>query len=265
MRDGGKDMLGLRLSRMNHSCRPNANIHYDGTARVKLLVAQRDIQSGEEICNCYSSFGLFDTKYVTTRDFELGLEFEMGRFRYNFMRNHIVMPDLSSRLEDFNFDAIRRELYRSWGITCPIDCYCRDPHAKKLAAEGKELYQQMIRFASMGRIKEALKAGDKMLENDMEINCYWTQRFAFNFFLFEIAEATPETEAKARQYLKSCVQLGRILAPYSEETKRYEELLDHPETNSYYYPDENKISAVMSKFNFLLALYINQKCFRLEI
>jgi len=42
-RDGGKDYVALRVSRVNHDCKPNAGYVYDEVARVEILFAQRDI------------------------------------------------------------------------------------------------------------------------------------------------------------------------------------------------------------------------------
>lgn len=55
-RDGGKDFVGLRISRMNHDCRPNAGYSYDETASAEIVFAQRDIQPGEEICISYFTY-----------------------------------------------------------------------------------------------------------------------------------------------------------------------------------------------------------------
>lgn len=54
-RDSGRNYVGLRLSRANHDCRPNAGHVYDEIARVVILFAQQDIQIGEEICIYYSN------------------------------------------------------------------------------------------------------------------------------------------------------------------------------------------------------------------
>jgi len=62
-RDGGKNFVGLRISRMNHDCRPNAGYSYDETARAEIVFAQRDIQPGEEICISYFTYA---TQHLST-------------------------------------------------------------------------------------------------------------------------------------------------------------------------------------------------------
>jgi len=66
-RDGGKDIVGLRISRVNHDCRSNAARIYDDGARVDVLFALRDIQPGEEVCVNYCSFARMDLSRPTAR------------------------------------------------------------------------------------------------------------------------------------------------------------------------------------------------------
>jgi len=46
----GRSVLCLRLSRVNHSCNPNATHFSDETFNVKILFSERNISAGEEIC-----------------------------------------------------------------------------------------------------------------------------------------------------------------------------------------------------------------------
>ena len=48
-RDGGNNYVALRISLVNKSDSPNALHRYDGTGRVEVLKALKDIQPGEEI------------------------------------------------------------------------------------------------------------------------------------------------------------------------------------------------------------------------
>ena len=52
-RDSGRPQLGLRISRLNHDCDPNAGYNYCDASRVQILYANRDILKGEEICISY--------------------------------------------------------------------------------------------------------------------------------------------------------------------------------------------------------------------
>ena len=237
------NQVGPRTSRVNHSCRPNAGISYDKIACVRILVAQKDIQQGEEITLTYSHFGSLETSSNKESDNKIHAFF---RTQYGY-----IHPDAELSPEELEFANIRRTLRVNWGITCSTDCYCNDPRAKKLVVEGTQLYHEMLLMATKGRINEALEAGDKLLKIQGELNPSWTQRFVYNFYLFEIAMGTCETEAKARQYLRSALYVSKILYPYSEDNKMYELLSNHPETHKYH-PYENKLSMVMHKFSFVL-------------
>eukprot|EP00747_Dinoflagellata_sp_TGD_P178817 gnl/TRDRNA2_/TRDRNA2_28510_c1_seq1.p1 gnl/TRDRNA2_/TRDRNA2_28510_c1~~gnl/TRDRNA2_/TRDRNA2_28510_c1_seq1.p1 ORF type:complete len:257 (+),score=41.72 gnl/TRDRNA2_/TRDRNA2_28510_c1_seq1:107-772(+) len=60
----------LSLSRVNHSCAPNAVAHWDAGSRRKFLVAICDIQPANEICISYlSSFEDYEhrTKHLRTK------------------------------------------------------------------------------------------------------------------------------------------------------------------------------------------------------
>ena len=46
----GRNCVSLRVSRVNHSCSPNAGYTCE-TDKVGILYSNRDIQQGEEICN----------------------------------------------------------------------------------------------------------------------------------------------------------------------------------------------------------------------
>lgn len=45
-------VLGRRLARLNHSCRPNAGVHFFEPDRIRVY-ALRDVEAGEELCLTY--------------------------------------------------------------------------------------------------------------------------------------------------------------------------------------------------------------------
>ena len=203
-RDDGKPFIGLRTSRVNHSCQPNACVSYDQVARVSILVAQQDIQSGEEICINYSFFG----SYSSPPD------------GYGF--THSKDDGLSP--EDQDFADIKRSLKFNWGITCPPDCYCNNPQAKKLILEGKKLYKSMLSLDTEGRLEDALEVGENLLKTDAQLNtACWVQRADIYFKLFEMAADQPNRSEKEkmriRQYLQSTHDICMIISPYGKITR----------------------------------------------
>ena len=200
-RDGGKPFVGLRTSRVNHSCQPNACASYDQVARVNILVAQQDIQPGEEICIIYSFFGCFISP-----------------------RHGFVHPkDAGLSPDDQHFAHIKRSLMVNWGITCPPDCYCKNPQAKKLVLEGKKLYKMMVSFATESRFEDALTAGENLLNIESQFNTKcWVQRADIYLKLFDMANqlnTSKKEKMRTRQYLQSSYDICVIISPFSKTTR----------------------------------------------
>jgi len=204
---GGKDYVGLRISRVNHDCKPNAAHVYDDNARVQILYALRDIPQGEEICFSYSLFP-------------------------NLFLGKTLKSQLSPSTDEFKF--LQRALYINWGFQCPDDCFCKDPIARKLVADGKELDTRMDVYVMRGRIEEALEAGNKLLEIQRKLNVSWTCRAEMELQLFKIAVRSSKTMEKRGEHIEAALEIGSTVCPYSEVTKKYEKFANHPETAEYY-------------------------------
>lgn len=119
----------------------------------------------------------------------------------------------------------------------------------KLCMEGKQLYKEMLSLASKGRIEDSLKAGEKLLEIDRELNPSWIQRVVITFYMFEFAMVNPKTKKKARSYLQSCYEYRQILHPFDDKTKFCQKMLNHPEErwNEIYRPDQKRMSEVLEQ------------------
>ncbi len=191
---------------MNHDCRPNASSECDDTACVKVVFSQRDILTGEEIC-----IGYYDWADLNSRRFTAGL-------------------DSKKELELF-----RSKLYSRFGITCPLYCFCKDSDTEKLVIEGRKLDEKMLVMHQNFRLDEALAAGEKLIKIDRQINTSWILRSHFYENLFEIAIGSKKTIPRARHYLQSCLEIRRIIFPFSKQcTLRLEELLKTPEKHKNY-------------------------------
>ncbi len=134
-REDGKHYVGVRLSRLNHSCHPNADHVYDDVACVAILFAQRDIQPGEEICIDYTYFRALEPSRPTAK--------------------------LDSKEE---FKLIQSNLLDKFGIICPDDCFCKNSESKKLIVKGRKLHEEVLLLASKVMLEDALIAGEKLLE-----------------------------------------------------------------------------------------------------
>ena len=108
----------MTMSRVNHSCNPNSEHAYVHGCKVKVLVALRAIQEGEEICFSYKSYD--DPAFESTaEECRVGLKFK-------------------------------------WNITCSKDCICYDKPRLKLVTKARKKDRQIQESASVGDSKAAL-------------------------------------------------------------------------------------------------------------
>ncbi len=204
-RDGGKNYVGLRVSRVNHDCKPNAGYVYDEVARVEIIFAQRDIQIGEEVCICYYSFSSLNLERPTAG----------------------LAPE-----EEFKF--IQKTLLTTWGITCPENCFCKDLEIRKLVLEGRKINAKIDDCAGKGWIEDALEFGEKMLDIQKRLHSSWVCLAGTEFYLFQVALRKKKTMTKAGPYIKAVVDVYKTISPYSEKTQKYERILNHPDTDGNY-------------------------------
>jgi len=196
-RDDGRPYIALRISRLNHNCRPNAANYSDEVARVDVLYALYDIQPGEEICISYTSFS----------DISL-------------VRQYSYLPEI------FEYSKIQKDLSK-WGIKCARDCYCKNPDAWAMIREGRKLGAEIKALAEKRKINEALRKGDQLLDIHQRLNESWLLRARTQFELYKIAKKKPipENIAKAREHLRAACDTYKIICPFSATTKHYERLI----------------------------------------
>lgn len=208
-RDGGKNVVGLRVARVNHDCRPNAGYIYDETARVEIIFSQREIEPGVEVCICYCSFASLNTERP--------------------------MPATARLNPEAEFQFIQQTLLNTWGITCPAGCYCKDPTARQLVLEGRCIKNKVDFQAGRGWIEDALNSGEKLLDIQRRLNLSWICKTGTELYLFQIAVRSRKTLDQAEPYIKAVNQVYSIICPYSESTSRkYEKLLSDPENDGNY-------------------------------
>ena len=242
-RDGGKNLLGLRSARVNHSCRPNAAVSYDETARVKIVIAQKDIHPGEEVCIIYSHFYNLESISPT-----VGSKKEIQLLQ-SLLLSEFEMEEVDPT--EIEFEMIKKSLKDDWGIVCPSDCICKDTEIKRLVVEGKKLYQEMILSAASARVEDGIKAGEKLLEIHQELNFSWAQIASAHLYLFQIGITESSRQDFAVRHLEESLKIHRIAAPFSEQTAMCEELVKHPEVYRNC-RKEDTIFAVMKRFSSLL-------------
>ena len=194
--------VALRIARVNHACRPNASSIYDETARVSILYATRDIQPGEEITTCHFA------PFYHLRPYSLPVG--------------VVLPEFNSIEEEVNY--FRESVH---DCTCPSDCFCNDPAILALVREGRQIQPTIMELTNLNKIEEALVAGDKLINIHRRLNVSWAPRGMTFYNLFRIAIRSSVTFPRAKEYLRSAIEIFRKICPYSESlTKKYDKLLE---------------------------------------
>ena len=148
-----------------------------------------DIQPGEEICVSYCSFARLD----------------------QLRPNAGVSPEIE-------FVICRMTLKAKWGITCPLDCFCKDPGTRQLVLEGRRLNDDINSAAAVGSIEGILKAVEKRLEIEVELNMSWSEIAKLGSELYRIALMKEKTFPKAYQFLKDIQGLNGMIRPHSKYT-----------------------------------------------
>jgi len=133
----GVEAIGLRISRANHDCYPNAG-HIDAISHanksVQVLYANRDIEIGEEICISYFSCFSMDARRL-----------------YAGMN-----PDSELKL-------IQHTLEDQYGIMCPSDCVCQDLTVRQMVLKGRRLRANISNQIRNGQPMAALQGLKQLL------------------------------------------------------------------------------------------------------
>lgn len=187
----GKSVLALRIARANHSCNPNASHYYDENNGLKILVANRDITEGEEICISYTNYG-----------------------------------DITG---DVTVEDHREVLHRKWGITCPSSCFCADPEIMKSIEQAKVLDFAIMDFGRNGNIATAIEVGNDLLEYHRQHSSGHASLTRTYYDLFQICITQRHSLPEGLRFLREAYNLSRqSTGAYSDSTLKYASLLDDP-------------------------------------
>ncbi len=195
--------LGLRIARLNHSCRPNAATIYDEEACVEIVFAQHDILPGEEICITYCTLSKIEGPTA-----DVSLERHLS----------YVEKRLTSR-----------------GVICPLDCHCKDPAVHKLIMEEKKVNDRISAFAEKARTEDALATAEKLLGIHKRLDVApWFQSARTLFGMHSLAAGRQRTLAKGDDYIRETLKIFGTICPYSERTKRCKLVVRNREATPYY-------------------------------
>lgn len=196
-RDFGAEYVALRISRVNHSCKPNTGHIYDEIARVEILFAEADIYPGEEICIMYGGFPDLFPDQIPTWVTDVDAEFQLYKIR----------------------------LMVKWNIRCPPDCFCNDPKARRWVVEARSLLRMMVTLHPFTSADWDLQCAEKILEIQENLNCSLIKKAELHFFAFDMIMIDPRRKRKAVEHIQAAFDIFSAIRPFSELTRMYETLL----------------------------------------
>ncbi|XP_037045718.1 uncharacterized protein LOC119081081 [Bradysia coprophila] len=175
----GDLILCLRIARVNHDCKPNADHRYDETFKAVVLFAQRDIAKGEEITICYQQF-------------------------------HDIAGNMSA-------STSRSALQDKWSIVCPEDCFCYDTQMQTLIARSRELDGRIYSVARQGYSQQALELVNELMGCHEILGSSFLNKERTLNDGFQIALKSKDTVA-ARKYIEGLYAISSAtLSPESLE------------------------------------------------
>lgn len=195
----GVGVVGLRISRANHHCNPNAG-HIDaltpaGTS-VEVLYANRDIQIGEEICISYfSCFSMDKRRLYAGRD------------------------------ADSEFELIKYDLEDQYGIICPADCACQDTAIRKWVVKGRLLYAKVDRQMRGGQPVAALQSLNQLLAIQKMVPTSLIHIANSHYEAFNAASVGSDNLEQALTHARSAYEIRSNLTPYDDIVNKLKETI----------------------------------------
>ena len=189
---GGREgpVIGLRLSRVNHSCAPNAQKVADDDAGVNVVSLLRDVRAGEEVTIAY-----------------------------------LPCDDPSGDREP----AASREILREhWGIECAADCRCRDEGLAARVAEARALDARIFELGGRCDVAGAVGAAQRLLAlyDEMGLPPLHQARSRTLFDAFQVAVMDRARVEEAEAFLRLALDIHRqTYHPDSSAVTDYEVLL----------------------------------------
>eukprot|EP01035_Chromulina_nebulosa_P018542 gene18542-24262_t len=196
--NGNEHMLCARMSRINHSCNHNAIHIYDDTYNVKVLVAEREITSNEEICITYQPW-----------------------------------DDPSSSLTPV---IARSCLQMKWQIICDSTCLCYDKDYTSQIEKVKTLDKLIYSSASQRDVIGSSKYADE-LENIYDEICVKCPMNLLRLYYdrFQIYIMRRRTLNRGIEYMKKAFDIKKsILHPNSREVLEWKKYFENPRSHRNY-------------------------------
>jgi len=191
---GSSSMLFVRVARMNHDCDSNASQGLEQGTRVMVVVSNRDILPGEEICINYTNY--------------------------------------NGRSGPRSVSDARETLKSKWDIVCsPDTCACA--RMADMLDQCRHIDQEISEMVKeRNPSSDALDKVDSLLQLLDTANATWTWKQHTYWMGFKIAIMRPETLGRAFKYGERAKEIhGRIFHPESDRTKEIEFTIQNPKSH----------------------------------
>ena len=196
-RDG--PVIGLRLSRINSSCDPNAIKVQDDDFGVNVVVALRDIRAGEEV-----------------------------------LLSYLPVDDCSV---ERSADESRSLLAAKWGVQCPADCRCHNAALAGLMARARELDARIFQLGGRCDVAGAVGAAKDLLSiyDEAGLRPLHMSRARTLFDAFQVCVMQKSRKDEAVRFLRGALEIHeRIYHPNSSQVVQYKEFAASPERHKNY-------------------------------
>ena len=182
-------VIGLRLSRVNHSCEPNAQKIADDDLGVNVVSLLRDVRAGEEVTIAY-----------------------------------LPCDDPSGDREP---EEAREILRDHWGIECDALCRCRDEALAARVAEARALDARIFELGGRCDVAGAVAAAERLLAlyDEMRLPPLHQARSRTLYDAFQVAVMDRDRARDAEAFLRAALDIHR--AVYHPDSSAVTELICH--------------------------------------
>ena len=196
----------IKMSRVNHSCLPNAYQVDEPGYGVKMLIVRRSIKEGEEITIAYLD------------------HFDPVRFNDATTARGAGLGKLI--------------LSEKYGIKCSSDCACHEEVYLEEVQRAGELDAMILKQGSYGKVQDALRNVDSLLrlfDKPDSATSAPTTRLRALYDGFQIGITKRATLKKAMKYAKEAHVLAvHVYGSGSEEAVKWKRYLEMPSSHRNY-------------------------------
>ena len=193
----GQSVLCVRVARMNHDCNSNACHTFEEGSGVMVVVANRDIEPGEEICINYTNF--------------------------------------NGRLGGHNPESARNLLFDKWKIRCTDSCGCREEARVAMLRQARQLDSEICEMLKTRNPMGCIPKIDLLIDLLDRTGATWTWRQHTLWTGFRLSIMQEDTIHRAKDYGRLALRLQESIFHFdSERTREMRRYIQDPTKHKCY-------------------------------